>query len=75
MIFRTATQDFKLAVPREEITAIKEEFTTPPSVHGCDMEFEAVCRDLLHAHNRTLPSSFEEAIQLFEWLVQQVVVP
>ena len=70
--FYADTHNYCIPVTLSDIDDVKIEFTTCPSAAGCSAEMEEVCLNLMAAHNKELPSSVGDGLNLFEWLCSKL---
>ena len=64
----TDSIDYSVQVPERDIRDVKEEFTSSPPASGCaSLLIEETFHDLMTAHNKILPATHREAIELFQW--------
>ena len=67
IFWHAGTENYCIPVPLADISDVKREFTTRPRAAGCSAEMEEVCRDLMTAYNKPMPSSVQDGIELFNW--------
>ena len=61
------TVDKKKNANADDLDAIKL-MCQQPLASGCDEEFAIMCRNLVHQHAKTMPTSQQEAMVLHGWL-------
>ena len=66
------TMDYRLPVAVRDIRDVKDEFTTSPPANGCSVDTEEILNNLMAAHDKDMPSSATESIQLFKWMCDKL---
>ena len=66
--------DYKKDANADDLDAIKL-MCQHPLASGCDEEFAIMCRNLIHQHAKNMPTSQQESMELYGWLLSLIDTP
>ena len=66
--------DYKKDANADDLAAIKL-MCQQPLVSGCEEEFAIICRDLIRRHAKNMPTSQQQSIELYGWLLSIIDTP